>query len=362
MSLKMFQEKAPELSPKGISEVKYILAIAAGKGGVGKSTMTVNLALALKKLGYSVGIMDTDIYGPSVRKMLPEETMPFQKQQTIIPAICSGIRMISMAYFRKDNEAQVIRAPIANGLITQFVKQVEWGKLDYLLIDFPPGTGDVQLTICQQANLTGAIVVTTPQEIALLDVRKAMNMFYQVQIPIIGVVENMSFYHHPETGKNLFLFGQGGGLRLAKEEGVPFLGSLPIDPEICHCSDTGKSIFSEDAGSARAFLEIANKVILSVPEVSPPLSIKSMERKNPSTFTIEWSDGQVNIYQLNKIQKRCPCAACTETKEKQIDEQVQAIKIEGVGRYALRFQFSSGCSHGIYNFDLLRQLQNSCAP
>ena len=212
------------------SSTRSVIAIAAGKGGVGKSTVTVNLGLALKQLGYKVGIMDTDIYGPSVRKMLPEDRMPLQRGSVIIPALCDGIKMISMAYFRKEHEAAVVRAPIANGIISQFIKNVDWGTLDYLLIDFPPGTGDVQLTLSQQANLTGALMVTTPQEVAVMDVRKAMHMFAQVKVPLIGVVENMSYYRHPKDGEIVHLFGQGGGERLARESGIPFLGAIPIDP------------------------------------------------------------------------------------------------------------------------------------
>lgn len=264
MPLKMFQKsELPTLSKK-----MHIIGIAAGKGGVGKSSVTVNLALALKRLGYNIGVLDADIYGPSIRKMLPEEHLPAQKGDAIIPAICSGIRMISMAYFRKENEAAVIRAPIANGVISQFIKQVDWGDLDYLLIDFPPGTGDVQLTLSQQANLTGAIMVTTPQEVALLDVRKAMNMFAHVKVPIIGIVENMSYYHHVKSDEKIYLFGCGGGERLARESGVPLLGSIPIDPLLCQSGDLGQSIFSKDikqeSSSVKAFLELANQLIIHV--------------------------------------------------------------------------------------------------
>lgn len=258
MPIQMYQEES-STTPR----IKHVIAIAAGKGGVGKSSVTVNLALALKHLGYIVGVMDTDIYGPSVRKMLPEDRLPSQKGTVITPALCQGIRMISMAYFRKDNEAAVVRAPIANGVITQFIKNVDWGPLDYLLIDFPPGTGDIQLTLSQQANLTGAIMVTTPQEVAVMDVRKAMHMFEQVSIPIIGIVENMSYFFHKKTDEKLYLFGKGGGERLAMESGVPFLGSIPIDPALCQSGDRGQSIFSEDnldcSISRDAFVNLANQ-------------------------------------------------------------------------------------------------------
>lgn len=257
MPLKMFQQ----FEKTSLSDVKYIIAIAAGKGGVGKSSVTVNLGLALKQSGFSVGIMDTDIYGPSIRKMLPEDRMPAQKGQTIIPAMSQGISVISMAYFRSTQEATVVRAPIANGVVTQFIKNVDWGNLDYLLIDFPPGTGDIQLTLSQQANLSGAIMVTTPQEVSVMDVTKAMHLFDQVKVPVIGVVENMSYYTHEKTQETIYLFGKGGGERLAREKGVPFLGSIPIDPRVCSCGDSGTSLFSIEHGPAvKAFFELANNV------------------------------------------------------------------------------------------------------
>lgn len=255
----------PLYSPNRASPnaIRSIVAVAAGKGGVGKSTVTVNLALALKAKGYRVGIMDTDIYGPSIRKMLPEDRLPSQKNDKIIPALCAGIKMISMAYFRRDHEAAAVRAPIANGLVTQFIKNVEWGELDFLLIDFPPGTGDVQLTLSQQANLTAAIMVTTPQEMALMDVRRAMDLFYQVKVPIVGVVENMSYYLNNDTP--VYIFGQGGGERLAREKGVPFLGQIPLDPDLCQSGDRGQSLFALDPlhekKITQAFMALADQSI-----------------------------------------------------------------------------------------------------
>jgi ATP-binding protein involved in chromosome partitioning len=261
MPLPIYQPKTPSHPLEGI---KFIVGIAAGKGGVGKTSITVNLALALKAKGYQVGVLDTDIYGPSVRKMLPEDRLPYQKGQLIFPALCSGIKMISMAYFRRENEAAAVRAPIANGLITQFIKNVEWGQLDFLLIDFPPGTGDVQLTLSQQANLTGAIMVTTPQEVAVMDVRKAMHLFYQVKIPIVGIIENMSYYWDAKSQEPIYLFGRGGGERLANETGVPFLGKIPIDPILCENGDKGLSLFSQDPDCKKsitqAFMNLADQL------------------------------------------------------------------------------------------------------
>lgn len=258
MPLPMFQ------SPPPLSSIRYTLAVAAGKGGVGKSTLTVNLALALKEKGYRVGVMDTDLYGPSVRKMLPEDRMPRQKGEVIEPALCGGIKMISIAYFRKEQEATAVRAPIANGLIAHFIKNVAWGDLDFLLIDFPPGTGDIQLTLGQKANLTGALMVTTPQEVAVLDVKKAMYLFEQVKVPILGIVENMSGYFPANGGEPVYLFGKGGGEKLARESGFPFLGAIPLDPLVCACCDKGESLFMLDPAAEKAatqsFIKLAHQV------------------------------------------------------------------------------------------------------
>jgi len=248
MSLPMYKKQE---KPKALPNVKHVIAVAAGKGGVGKSTVAVNLALSLHYLGYSVGIMDCDIYGPSVRKMLPEDRPPTQEDVKITPALCRGIQMISMAYFRKSGEAAVVRAPIANGIISQFIQNVQWGALDYLILDFPPGTGDIQLTLAQQANLCGAVMVTTPQDVAVMDVCKAVDLFAQVKIPIIGVVENMSFYQQNNESEKVYLFGKAGGKKLAQRMGVPFLGEIPISQEICSSGDAGIPLILRGDASVR---------------------------------------------------------------------------------------------------------------
>lgn len=283
MPLKMFQKE--ERLP--LSSITHIVAIAAGKGGVGKSSVTANLAFALKRAGYAVGVMDTDIYGPSMRRMMPEDQMPIQEGDTITPAICQGIKMMSMAYFRKENEAAAIRAPIATGVIVQFIKNVDWGHLDFLLIDFPPGTGDIQLTLSQQASLSCALMVTTPQEVALMDVRKAANLFEKMNVPIIGIVENMSYFPHPATGEKLYLFGQGGGERLAYEVGAPLLGSIPIDPDICRAGDAGRSLYNTDGTSlhaAQAFDEMSKNFIAHI------TTLKRLSKETLSSFEINWRE------------------------------------------------------------------------
>jgi ATP-binding protein involved in chromosome partitioning len=245
----------------------HVIGVVAGKGGVGKSTITVDLALALSEKGYRVGIIDADVYGPSIRKMLPEARLPEQHpewHERLIPAVSIfGIKVISMAFFRKEDEPAIIRAPIANAVIKQFLEQVDWGQLDYLLIDFPPGTGDIQLTLLQQATLSGAIVVTTPQEVATLDVCKAMQMLQQMRVPILGVIENMSYFQTSLGGECFYPFGKEGGKRLAEKFGTPFLCEIPLDPCLCACADQGKSIFKEypQSVSAQVFAEASAKIV-----------------------------------------------------------------------------------------------------
>lgn len=285
MPLKMFQPK--ESSPRTPNRISHTIAIAAGKGGVGKSSVTVNLAIALRRAGYAVGVMDTDIYGPSIRRMLPEEHPPIQKGDLITPAICHlGIRMISMAYFRHATEATAVRAPIANNVIAQFIKNVEWGYLDFLLVDFPPGTGDIQLTLSQQGNLTGALMVTTPQEISLMDVRKALHLFDQMNVPVVGIVENMSYYHHLPTEEKIYIFGQGGGAKLTDEIGAPLLGEIPIDPEVCRSGDTGKALINEETKSlaSQAFLELAERFTAQV------TALQRLAQECPASFELEWKE------------------------------------------------------------------------
>jgi ATP-binding protein involved in chromosome partitioning len=378
----------------GLSQVKAVIGVAAGKGGVGKSVVAVNLALALKKKGHSVGILDGDLYGPSVVKMLPEEKPPGKKGELLTPALASGMPVVSMAYFRPTEEAVAVRAPIANRVLSQFINQVEWGPLDYLIIDFPPGTGDIQLTLAQQIRLTGAILVTTPQEVALLDVQKALHFFHQVQVPVMGVVENMSYYRHKGSEEKVFLFGQGGGRKLASEQGLNFLGEIPVDPELSRCSDAGESIASvaPESASAQAFSTLATSVerevegllyadetrlntfdlswgelplyeegrkeVPSSDEGMAPVFVRRLMRDGEERLAIEWTDSTALTYSLAELQQQCPCATCRENgvAEKELPVGVKVVRIRSIGQYALALEFSQGCSRGIFSFSMLRTL------
>ncbi len=223
--------------------VKNTIAIASGKGGVGKSTVAVNLAVALAKDGAQVGLIDADIYGPSIPLMLGSDEKPKVYQEgnsvKIIPLENHGVKFMSIGSLVDDKAPVIWRGPMASGAIKQFMTDVDWGELDYLIFDLPPGTGDIQLTLVQTIPLTGAVIVTTPQEVSLIDARKALAMFSRVNVPVLGVVENMSYFIAPDTGKMYDIFGIGGGERIAKELNTPFLGGIPIDPRIREGGDKG---------------------------------------------------------------------------------------------------------------------------
>jgi len=347
MPLKMYEEKKDFT----FDRIKNVIGVAAGKGGVGKSTVTVSLARAFQKIGLTVGVLDADVYGPSLRRMLPEDVMPGKKGDWIEPARCAGIKMISMAYFRGDGEAAVVRAPIANGVIKQFIHQVDWGELDILLIDFPPGTGDIQLTLAQEARLSGVVMVTTPQELALLDVRKAMSMFDQVGVPILGVVENMSYFSQGD--QKSYLFGRGGGSRLAAEGKVPFLGEIPIHSTISESGDHGTSIFDSTGEEVQELiLQIAGNVQEQLSQGENGLG-HGFEQIDSYTFALTRPDAERMVFRLSDIQKRCPCAGCVDGKP--VNSEVKATGIQQVGHYGLKIDFTSGCSSGIYSFESLFQ-------
>src|SRR6266446_4289231 len=260
----MPQEKAP------IPGVKNIVAVASGKGGVGKTTVAVNLALALNRLGASVGLLDADVYGPNVPLMLGTDEQPRALgDRRIIPVQAYGLKVISMGLLSPGDKPVIWRGPMLHSVIQQFLRSVEWGELEYLVVDLPPGTGDVQLTLIQTVALTGAVVVTTPSVVALADVRKAIEMFRQVNVEVLGVVENMSYFRCPHCQERVDIFGHGEGAKTAHAYGVPVLGEIEIDPRIRVGGDTGKpvAILGEDAAAAKSLYGIAHAVIARLGEL-----------------------------------------------------------------------------------------------
>ncbi len=243
--------------------VKNIVAVASGKGGVGKTTVSVNLALALAKTGARIGLLDADVYGPSVPLMLGLKASPEVINNKIQPPVVEGVKVISMGFFyEQSQQAGIYRGPIVSGIVKQFLTDVNWGELDYLIIDLPPGTGDAPLTIAQTIPITGILIVTTPQDVAMNVAVKAIGMFNKLNVPIIGVVENMSYLMCPHCDEQIHLFGQGGGKKISEDYKIPFIGEIPLHPQIREGSDTGRpSVLSEpESVQSHAFTKAAKLV------------------------------------------------------------------------------------------------------
>ncbi len=262
-------EAAPQKAPPKVPEpVAYphlgrVIAVSSGKGGVGKSTVAVNLAIALAKAGKRVGIMDADIYGPNLPLMLGVDAPPAVRNEKIIPLEAHGVKVISLGFLIEKEQPAIWRGPIVMKIITQFLRDVQWGELDYFLVDMPPGTGDAQLSLVQATPVHGAVIVTTPQQVAVGDALRGVKMFERTGVPVLGIVENMSWFENPETGKPIALFGSGGGERLAAECGLPLLGQIPIDPRIQEGGDTGRPIVAAEPESraAKAIEQVAQRVM-----------------------------------------------------------------------------------------------------
>lgn len=278
-----FTDQIGTMAPKLLPNVKYTIAVASGKGGVGKSTVSVNLALSLSKLGFKVGLLDADIYGPSIPLMMGIEAKPtiYQVEGTnkMVPLENYGIKLMSIGFLIDDENPVIWRGPMASGALKQFMSDVEWGELDYLIYDLPPGTGDIQLTLVQTIPLSGAIIVTTPQEVSLIDAKKGLKMFEKVNVPVFGIVENMSYFIAPDTGNRYDIFGTGGGENLAKELNTSFLGGIPIDPRIRIGGDSGKPIVVdlpeiEESKKIISIAEKLNKTVLTSKSSSTDIEIE----------------------------------------------------------------------------------------
>jgi ATP-binding protein involved in chromosome partitioning len=261
-----------------IEGVRNIVAVSSGKGGVGKSTVAVNLAVSLALDGARVGLMDADVYGPNVPIMLgASEARPEVEGNRLVPIEAYGIKLMSMAVLQPGDKPMIVRGPILHGLVKQFLSDVKWGELDYLIVDMPPGTGDVQLSLAQLVPVQGAVLVTTPQDVAIADVRRALRMFETVAIPVLGVVENMSYFIAPDTGNRYNIFGEGGGEKLAEQYHVPFLGSIPLGIEVREGGDSGIPVVvgKPDSPQSIAFRRVAEEVArrVSIEAMKPELVV-----------------------------------------------------------------------------------------
>jgi ATP-binding protein involved in chromosome partitioning len=261
----MSEPAAPRVAaptPVAYPNLGRIIAISSGKGGVGKSTVAVNLAVALASKGARVGLMDADVYGPNLPRMMGVNEPPMVIKERIIPLEAHGVKLISLGFLIDRDQPAIWRGPIVMKIITQFLRDVAWGELDYFIVDMPPGTGDAQLSLVQATQVTAAIIVTTPQEVSVGDALRGVKMFERVSVPVLGIVENMSWFECPHCGKPSPIFGSGGGERLANEVGLPLLGQIPLYPPVMSGGDQGAPIVASDAQSSagRALTTIAGRV------------------------------------------------------------------------------------------------------
>jgi len=266
---------APTPEANIVAGIGHIVAVSSGKGGVGKSTVAANIAAALASAGHRVGLLDADIYGPDIPQMFGESRKPLvtggKGQEKIVPLEGHGVKLMSLGFLLEPEQPAIMRGPLVSGILRQFIEQVEWGELDYLIVDMPPGTGDAQLSLVQTVNLDGALMVTTPQEVSTGDVRRAIRMFERVKTPVLGLVENMAGLTCPHCGGHVDVFGKGGGAKLAAEMGVRLIGSVPLDPEVRRAGDEGSptAISAPDSQAGRAFRAIADLLVDIIAAAAP---------------------------------------------------------------------------------------------
>lgn len=376
-----------------LAHLGRIIPVASGKGGVGKSTVSVNLALSLRAQGCRVGLVDADLYGPSIPGMMGIDTSrppAMTPDKKVIPARAHDIPVISMAMLTGDDKPAVLRGPMVTKYLQMFLTSVEWGTLDYLILDLPPGTGDTQLTLAQSFPMSGAVVVTTPQRVSLKITRRGIRMFQEVKIPILGIVENMSSFACPSCGTVTEVFSRGGGRRMAEEMGIPFLGAIPLDPAVVDSGDAGVPLIAEmpESATAQAYRAIADALAgeaagiggLPVPfdwdwntgdgapargaaptaAADTPLA---MTRADARTLAIEWADGQHQRIDVRDLRLACNCAACRDENTGQplldpsrVPMDVAPVRIWSVGNYGVGVSFTDGHGTGIYPHARLRAM------
>ncbi len=387
----------PPAGPEKLPGIRHIIAVGSGKGGVGKSTVSVNLAFALQQIGGWIGLVDADVHGPSIPGMLglPAGQQPAVTQdQRLVPADRYRLKVMSMGMLTGDDQPAILRGPMVGKYLHMFISNVQWGNLDYLILDLPPGTGDTQLTLAQSFPLSGALIVTTPQDVSLKIARRGLRMFEKVHVPILGIIENMSTFTCPHCGKGTDVFRRGGGERMSRELGVPFLGTIPLDADIVTCGDEGRPIMllKPDSVAAQAYLAIATELAGRL-QGHPAAALKpfawswetgegepawvesgarpsgsrttaiGFRRRDARTLSVLWEDGHKNDFDVRDLRLACRCAMCVEEMSrralldpKSIRPDVAPRSIASVGNYAITIHWNDGHSTGIYSFEHLRAL------
>ncbi len=361
--------------PSRLEGVRRIVAVSSAKGGVGKSTVAANLAVALATLGHRVGLADVDIYGPSIPILFGVSELPHPDAETrlIDPVESCGVRLMSMGFFLDDQAPVVWRGPMAMSATKQFLRGVAWGELDYLIVDLPPGTGDIPLTLAQEIPLDGGIVVTTPQDVALADVTRGAAMFRRVSTPILGVVVNMAGYQCPNCGTKDDLFGIHTAEEISRTIGAPVLAQFPLDVRVRETGDAGKPITAADPGHpvSRAYMALARAVEEAVGGVRADLygaEPVAVDRDDAAAVArISWSDGVVTEYSYAGLRGWCPCAVCQGHASQASFVEADEPRLTGderVGRYAIRLRWADGHDTGIYSYRWLREIADygECRP
>ena len=371
--------RGPPVPLPALGEVRNLVAVASGKGGVGKSTVAVNLAHAFAQAGAQVGLLDVDVYGPSVPGMVglaDRRLTETGAEGRLKPLEAYGMHVMSMGFLTNRETPVIWRGPIASQLVRQFLGGVDWGALDYLFIDLPPGTGDIQLTLSQAVPLTGAVIVTTPQEVAHTIAEKGLRMFQQVKVPILGVVENMAYYACPECGHHDPIFREGGGTAAAGKLGLPLLGRIPLNSAIAASGDAGRPLLlhAPEAGVTRAYHEIAVATALELvrnrlAEADNPVAPTEVELADKKRLQLKWADGRTQELGVFRLRSECPCADCVDEFSGErtldpatLDPELGLEKVEAVGRYALKLTFSDGHSSGLFTYRMLRELEADEPP
>ncbi|WP_101066194.1 P-loop NTPase [Roseovarius salinarum] len=387
---------ASDASDSRAPGARRMIAISSGKGGVGKSTVAANMAVAMARAGLRVGVVDADVYGPSIPGMLgiARNAPPaMSAERKVIPSEAFGVKVISMAMLSDDDKPAILRGPMVTKYLQMFVQQVDWGELDVLLLDLPPGTGDIQLTLAQAFPLTGAVIVSTPQDVSLKIARRGLRMMEQVNVPILGVIENMSGFTCPSCGSVTHIFHQGGGAAVAEDIGVPFLGSVPLDPQVVDTGDSGTPLVAAapESPAARAYESIAAALAdggtgaagiatpfswtladgTGKPEPAPVQGDGPAERlvaldHDDTGLLLRWADGHEQCIAPRDLRLACRCAACRDEMSGKpildpdtVPLDIRLTRIWSVGNYALGMAFSDGHESGIYTFKALRAMQDA---